>query len=627
MIRHLQSFGQRVFLRIENGFNLFFGQALNPLYHLGAITFFLFWVALASGVYLYVFFDTGVKEAHESVEALTHGQWYLGGILRSLHRYAADGMVITMLVHMARYFAFNRYRDFRWFSWVTGVFLLWLTYASGINGYMLPWDRLAQFVATTTAEWLDWFPVFAGSLARNFAYEGSVNDRLFSLLSFLHIGIPLGLLIAMWVHIQRVPRAKTSPPREIALTLGVALVVLALLKPALSQGRADLATAVAQVGLDWFYLPLYPLIYAWSAGAVWTLVLGATLLLLLVPWLPPQRRRGALEVFQISFRPGDLSAEARFGETLLEAGLRKGIALAYDCRNGGCGVCKATLLHGSVDYGVYQKSALSDAERRSGKLLLCCASAHSDLDVELEEGHEWQASVEHMSRLAPEVMLLKLRVHGSTLLEYRAGQYINIVLDGGETRSFSFATAPRTSALVELHVRLIPGGRFSTHVFTQMKQGDRLRFRGPFGAFTMQEESHHPIIFVAGATGFAPVKSMLEHAFERDVRRPMVLYWGVRSRQDLYMAELPERWAHEHPNFSFVPVLSDPKPQDKWTGRTGLVHQAIIEDFPTLQGYEVYACGSLQMVQSAHPEFIAHGLAEDSCFSDAFSYSTRIAPG
>jgi NAD(P)H-flavin reductase len=160
-----------------------------------------------------------------------------------------------------------------------------------------------------------------------------------------------------------------------------------------------------------------------------------------------------------------------------------------------------------------------------------------------------------------------------------------------------------------------------------MKAGDQLRFRGPFGSFTMQEESHRPIIFVAGATGFAPVKSMLEYAFERDIRRPMVLYWGVRSRKDLYMAELPMRWEREHPNFSFVPVLSEAKQEDRWSGRTGLVHQAILEDFPTLQGYELYACGSMQMVQSAQPELIAHGLLEEACFSDAFTYSTQSASG
>jgi NAD(P)H-flavin reductase/ferredoxin len=533
-------------------------------------------------------------------------------------------MVITMLLHMVRYFVFDRYRNFRWFSWVTGVILLWLVYASGINGYMLPWDRLAQFVATATAEWIDWFPMFAGALARNFSFEGSVNDRLFSLLAFLHIGIPLGLLIAMWVHTQRVPGAKTSPPRAIAAMTAVALVVLAVIKPAVSQGRADLSTAVASVGLDWFYLPLYPLIYAWSARDVWVLALGATLLLFAVPWLG-RRRRGLAAEYRVAFRPGNLSAPARAGETLLEAGLRQGIALLYDCRNGGCGVCKAGLLQGSVDYGVYQRTALPDDEKEEGRLLLCCATPLSDVDIELETARERSATVVAMRRLAPDVMLLRLRPDDRQPVTFAAGQYINIVLDDGQTRSFSFATAPGANELIELHVRLIPGGRFTTHVFDGMREGERLRFRGPFGAFTLREDSPRPIIFVAGATGFAPVKSMLEHAFERGIRRPMVLYWGVRSRKDLYMAELPERWEREHQNFSFVPVLSEARPEDEWTGRTGLVHEAILEDFPTLQGYELYACGSMRMVETAHPEFIAHGLSEDACYSDAFTPSAREA--
>jgi NAD(P)H-flavin reductase len=353
------------------------------------------------------------------------------------------------------------------------------------------------------------------------------------------------------------------------------------------------------------------------------LAFGATLLLLAVPWLGAKGRRGE---FRLTILPADMTVAVRDGETLLEAGLRQGIALPYDCRNGGCGVCKATLVHGSVDHGVYQKSALSDAETAAGRLLLCCTSALEDLEIEVEQSRQRQATVAHMERLAPAVMLLRLKLEGAEPLDYRPGQYINIVLENGETRSFSFATAPGASEFIELHIRLIPGGRFTTQVFTRMKEGDRLTFSGPLGSFTLQEESPRPIIFVAGATGFAPVKSMLEYAFERDVRRPMVLYWGVRSRQDLYLVDLPERWEREHPNFSFVPVLSEPKPEDDWTGRTGLVHQAIIEDFPTLQGYELYACGSMKMVQSAYPEFIAQGLREDACFSDAFTYFDREVP-
>ncbi|HZP93072.1 MAG TPA: 2Fe-2S iron-sulfur cluster-binding protein [Burkholderiales bacterium] len=418
-----------------------------------------------------------------------------------------------------------------------------------------------------------------------------------------------------------------NPPRAIAAPLAASLVVLSLVKPALGQGPADLAVEPAALALDWYYLPLYPLIYAWSPGKAWALAFGATLLLFLVPWLPERRARGHEQ--HATFRPSNLSATVRAGETLLEAGLRQGIALPYDCRNGGCGVCKATIVQGTVEYGAYQKSALSDEERGHGKALLCCATALSDLDLEVETtaapGRVWEAIVVRMERAAPEVMLLWLRLEGADRIEYRAGQYIDIVLEDGAKRSFSFAAAPGASDLIELHVRRIAGGRFTGHVFDAMKAGDRLRFEGPFGAFVLREESPRPIIFVAGATGFAPVKSMLEEAFRKNVRRPMVLYWGVRTRADLYMAELPERWAREHPNFSFVPVLSEPRPEDGWSGRTGLVHEAILQDFPTLGGYEVYACGSMQMVEAAHPEFIARGLSEDACFSDAFRFAPAAA--
>ncbi|HWQ37975.1 MAG TPA: 2Fe-2S iron-sulfur cluster-binding protein [Burkholderiales bacterium] len=389
----------------------------------------------------------------------------------------------------------------------------------------------------------------------------------------------------------------------------------------MSQGPADLAVVPATLALDWYYLPLYPLIYEWSPGEVWALAFGATLLLFLVPWLPARRARG--HEHHVTFRPANLSATVRAGETLLEAGLRQGIALPYDCRNGGCGVCKVAIVHGQVDHGPYQKSVLSDEERARGMALLCCAIPLSDLDIEVETAalpkRVWEATVVRMQRAAPEVMLLWLRLDGSERIEYRAGQYINILLQDGARRAYSFATAPGASDLIELHVRRMPGGRFTGWVFEKMRVGDRLRFEGPFGAFVLNEESPRPVIFVAGATGFAPVKSMLEDAFRKNVRRPMVLYWGVRSREDLYMAELPERWAREHPNFSFVPVLSEPKPEDHWRGRTGLVHEAILQDFPTLKGYEVYACGSMQMVEAAHPEFIARGLSEDACFSDAFT--------
>ena len=189
-------------MRVEALFNLAFGERLNPLYYLGALSTWMLWIVVASGLYLYVFFDTGINEAYASVERLTNGQRYLGGILRSLHRYASDGMVLTMLLHLTRHFVFDRYRGFRWFSWLSGVMLLWMVYVAGINGYMLPADRLAQFVTIASAEWLDWLPVFQGLLVRNFIFAENFSDRLFSLLSFIHIGVPLAVIALLWIPVQ-----------------------------------------------------------------------------------------------------------------------------------------------------------------------------------------------------------------------------------------------------------------------------------------------------------------------------------------------------------------------------------------------------------------------------------------
>jgi len=628
MLKVIQKSGQWLYLRVERVFNHAFGEENNPLYHLGAITYFLFWIVLGTGLYLYVFFKTGVAEAHDSVERLT-AQWYLGGVIRSLHRYASDGMVLSMLLHLGRHFMFDHYRSFRWFSWVSGVVALWLVYVSGINGYMLPWDRLAQFVTVGTAEWLDWLPPFNGTLIRNFVFEGAVNDRLFSLLSFLHIGLPLGLLALLWIHTQRVPQAKTTPPWPIMAWLACALVLLSLVKPALSEMPADLAAVPAAVALDWYYLPIFPLMYTWSVRAVWLLVGGATLLLVLLPWLPPRLRR-AKEAFRLMVRPDNRIVPVRESETLLESCLRDGIVFPFDCRNGGCGVCKCTIVHGSVDHGIHQPEALTAAEKAAGKALACCATPTSDLELEYVpvqpasgiavERH--RARVVAMEPLADDVIRLRLELTTGKQLRYRAGQYMNILLPDGERRSFSFATAPHEAGDIELQIRRIPGGKFTTHVFTRMKLGETIEFEGPLGSFFLREDSDKPMIFVAGATGFAPVKSMLEYAFHVGVKRQMVLYWGVRSKKDLYLPDLPAKWAAQHGNFRFVPVLSEPRPEDHWAGRTGLVHEAILQDYPDLSAHQIYACGSVGMVEAAHPAFAAHGLSQDDCFSDAF----KLAP-
>ncbi len=296
MLAAIQRRGRQAFAFVENAFDAVFGPRINPFYRLGALSFFFFWIAAASGIYLYIFFETSIEGAYRSVEYLTHTQWYLGGVARSLHRYGSDAMVIVVLLHLAREFVLDRYRGVRWYSWLTGVMLLWFLYASGIGGYWLAWDRLAQYIAVVTTEWLDWLPLFGEPIARNFLNSAAVNDRFFSLLSFMHIGIPLFLLLGMWIHIQRISQAKTNPPRSIAIGTLTALTVLSLAYPALSQGPADLDTVVSVVRPDWFYLALYPLIDAWSAGIVWALAGGGTLLLLLLPWLPRRHEQAAAAV-------------------------------------------------------------------------------------------------------------------------------------------------------------------------------------------------------------------------------------------------------------------------------------------------------------------------------------------
>ncbi|MFO1321348.1 MAG: cytochrome b N-terminal domain-containing protein [Burkholderiales bacterium] len=625
----LRRIGRRAFLAIEGLFNAAFGDRLNPFYRLGEIAFFLFWIVVASGVYLYAVFKTSVHEAHASVQALEVTQPWFGGVLRSMHRYASDAMVVTMLLHLLRHFCFDRYRGYRWFSWISGVAVLWLVYASGINGFMLPWDQMAQFTVVATTEFLDGLPLFSGQLARNFATDAAVSDRLFSLLSFLHIGIPLVLLLVLWVHIQRVPRARTAPPVPIAVPLTLTLVALSVAQPVRSSAAAALGSLPGSLSFDWFYLATFPVMYGYSAAVAWAMLMGGTGLLVLLPWLPPRRGRSG---WRVVFHPGGKGVVVRGGETLLDAALRESVPVKYECRGGGCGVCRTRVIAGTADPGAYQPSALPASDAALGWVLACCARPLSDGEVEFEPSdqvgtriHRLQVTVTSMRRAAPEVMILTLALPPGAALAFDAGQYFNVILEDGARRAFSFASAPGSDDSIEMHVRFVPGGRFTTQVFTTMKAGDPLDIEGPFGQFRLAD-TLRPILFVAGATGFAPVKSIVEHAFRAGATRPMALYWGVRHREDLYLADLAESWAREHPNFRFVPVLSEPRADDDWTGRTGLVHEAILADYPDLAGYDLYACGSVSMVETARPAFLAQGLPADACFSDAFVTSGGVPP-
>ncbi len=293
----LQKAGQAGFEILRRALDRAFDQSLNPLRHLGSLTIFFFWIVLVSGIWLFAFFRTSVVGAYESVEYLTVNQWYLGGVMRSLHRYASDAAIITLLLHILKELSFDRYRGARWFTWVTGVPLLWLVIPLGITGYWLVWDDLAHYVAITSAELMDWLPIFTDAMARNFLSDAALSDRFFTLMAFLHlIGLPLFLVFGIWLHVFRINKPAINPPRVLMSGSLLAMLVLSLVFPAVSQEQADLTRVPESLGLDWYYLLVYPLLNSWSAGWVWALLVGISLLLTVAPWLPPARSRPAAVV-------------------------------------------------------------------------------------------------------------------------------------------------------------------------------------------------------------------------------------------------------------------------------------------------------------------------------------------
>ena len=330
--------------------------------------------------------------------------------------------------------------------------------------------------------------------------------------------------------------------------------------------------------------------------------------------------------FTIRIEPSGHTFTVDSGEKILDAALRQGITLAYSCRDGACGTCKAALRSGQVDYGSYEAKALAEDERRAGKVLLCQARALSDLTVEARELatpagiaiKTLPCRVMKMERAAHDVMILHLKLPQNERLAFLAGQYIEILLKDGRHRSFSLANPPHADELLELHVRHMPGGLFSDHVFMRMQERDLLRMHGPLGTFFLREESARPIVFVAGGTGFAPIKGMLEYAFAKNIGRPMHLYWGVRARRDLYLNALVESWVQAHSHLRYTPVLSEPAAEDRWQGRTGFVHEAVDADYPDISEYDVYASGPPVMIEAIKRTLFARGLEPERLFFDSF---------
>lgn len=334
--------------------------------------------------------------------------------------------------------------------------------------------------------------------------------------------------------------------------------------------------------------------------------------------------------YRITVQPSGHGFDVEPGNTILRAALNAGVNLPYGCRNGACGSCKGRVLTGDVDRGDYQEQALTKQEVAAGCALFCCARPLSDVTIECREVgavrdipvRTMPCRVEAMERAAPDVMLLKLRLPTNERLQFLAGQYIDILLKDGRRRSFSLANPPHDDELLELHVRHIPGGYFTDRVFGEMKPRDILRFVGPQGSFYLREDSKKPIVLVAGGTGFAPIKAIVEHALQEKTARPITLYWGARDRAGLYGHELAQSWAKSQPGVGYVPVLSDAPGAAGWDGRLGLVHEAVMADLPDLAGYQVYACGAPAMIDAAKRDFVARcGLPKEEFFADSFTFS------
>ena len=329
--------------------------------------------------------------------------------------------------------------------------------------------------------------------------------------------------------------------------------------------------------------------------------------------------------FNVRTEPGGHVFEVEADDNLLSAALKQGVGLPYGCRNGQCGSCSAKLLRGEIIYpgGAPQALAGQDEPR----CLTCQAVPRSDLVIEIEEV---RTAAEIVIRTLPcrvvskeqlnhDVVRIYLKLPDNQRLQFFAGQYLDFILKDGRKRAFSIANAPHDDELVELHVRHVPGGEFTDYVFDSMREKTILRIQAPLGTFILREMSDRPMMFMGGGTGFAPIKGIIEHAFHIGVDRPMHLYWGVRSQRDLYLPDLPVRWAREHSNLTYTPVLSEPDAD--WTGRTGFVHEAVLADHPDMSGFDIYMSGPPVMVDAGREAFQRCGATMDYMFSDAFEYA------
>jgi CDP-4-dehydro-6-deoxyglucose reductase len=332
--------------------------------------------------------------------------------------------------------------------------------------------------------------------------------------------------------------------------------------------------------------------------------------------------------FTVTVEPSGTAFSANADETILAAGIRQGVGLPYGCKDGACGSCKCKMVSGQVVHANFQRKALSVEDEAANFVLTCCATAQSDIVLESRQVtpagalpiKKMPTRVSSLVKKSADVVVMKLQLPANDAFAFRAGQYIEFILRDGARRSYSMANAPHIGPGLELHIRHMPGGRFTDLVFGSMKEKDILRIEGPFGSFFLREDSDKPMVFLASGTGFAPLKALLEHMQHCGITRPTTLYWGGRRPSDLYMDDWVRAQLANMPHLRYVPVVSDALPEDQWTGRTGFVHLAVLQDFPDLSGHQVYACGAPIVVESARSAFSAQaGLPADEYFADSFT--------
>ncbi|MCW1965914.1 CDP-6-deoxy-delta-3,4-glucoseen reductase [Polynucleobacter sp.] len=342
--------------------------------------------------------------------------------------------------------------------------------------------------------------------------------------------------------------------------------------------------------------------------------------------------------YQITLKSSGKQFTTNPDETILEAALRQGINLPYGCKNGACGSCKGKVVEGQVQHGQHSENALNKADETAGAILFCCAHPQSDLVIEAREVQgagdiairKVPCRVNSINKPSTDVAILKLQLPAAERFQFLAGQYLEFLLKDGQRRAYSIANAPDQEGPLELHIRHLPGGLFTDFVFgaitPALKEKDILRFEGPLGSFFLREDSKKPIIFLAAGTGFAPIKSIIEQMQSKKIHRPIELYWGGRRPIDLYLNDLCKTWEKDIPNFKYIPVISDGLPEDAWHGRTGFVHQAVIDDHPNLKDFQVYACGAPVMVNAARNDFSAQcHLPEEEFFADSFTSAADLA--